>query len=90
MPFKDVVLTARMQDFVIGLTLWGALDPSNFFAPPAVGPWVVAFAYGACVWGYAPVGSKHPVSSAILTAALSSLAQSRSTVPVTSAAAWLR
>ncbi|TDL25876.1 aquaporin-like protein [Rickenella mellea] len=43
-------------DFFLGLVIWGCLDPSNFFAPPAAVPWIIAFAYAAAIWGYAPNG----------------------------------
>jgi hypothetical protein len=33
-----------MQDTVIGLAIWGCIDPTNFLVPPAAGPWVISFA----------------------------------------------
>lgn len=32
-----------LQDFMIGLVIWCSMDPTNFFVPPAVGPWLVSF-----------------------------------------------
>ncbi|KLO17199.1 aquaporin-like protein [Schizopora paradoxa] len=43
-------------DFTIGLVIWATLDPSNFFAPPAMAPWTIGLTYAAAIWGYAPVG----------------------------------
>jgi len=43
-------------DFAIGLVIWSTLDPSNFFAPPAMVPWTIGMTYAAAIWGYAPVG----------------------------------
>jgi hypothetical protein len=37
------VLTAE-QDFFIAMTIWTTLDQTNLHAPPAAGPWLVAFA----------------------------------------------
>ncbi|KAI0745100.1 aquaporin-like protein [Earliella scabrosa] len=51
-----VFLNEFTCDFLIGLVIWSILDPSNFSAPPAAAPWIVAFVYGAMVWGYATVG----------------------------------
>ncbi|CAA7267033.1 unnamed protein product [Cyclocybe aegerita] len=41
---------------MIGLVLWAALDPTTYFLPPAMGPWVVALTYAACIWGFAIPG----------------------------------
>ncbi|KZT20165.1 aquaporin-like protein [Neolentinus lepideus HHB14362 ss-1] len=51
-----VFLNEVMADFVIAITIWSCLDPSNFLAPPAAMPWIIALAYAVCIWGYAPVG----------------------------------
>ncbi|TFK47798.1 aquaporin-like protein [Heliocybe sulcata] len=51
-----VFLNELTVDFVIAMTIFSCLDPSNFFAPPAAVPWIIAFAYAVCIWGYAPVG----------------------------------
>ncbi|EIN03700.1 aquaporin-like protein [Punctularia strigosozonata HHB-11173 SS5] len=42
--------------FLIGLVIFACLDPTNFFAPPAAGPWIIAFAYAIMVWGFSPNG----------------------------------
>lgn len=52
----SVFLNEFVCDFVIGITIWTCLDPTNFLAPPAAIPWIIALAYGVCIWGYAPVG----------------------------------
>lgn len=43
-------------DFVIGLTIWACLDPTNFMVSPVAVPWVVGLVYGMAIWGYSPVG----------------------------------
>jgi len=40
--------------FVLALVIWAILDPSNFFASPTSGIWIVGLAYSAAIWGYAP------------------------------------
>ncbi|THH00138.1 hypothetical protein EW026_g2337 [Hermanssonia centrifuga] len=52
----QVLLNEFVCDFVIGLTIWACLDPTNFLAVPAVAPWIVALVYAMCIWGYVPVG----------------------------------
>ncbi|KAI0780179.1 aquaporin-like protein [Fomes fomentarius] len=51
-----VFLNEFVCDFLIALVIWSVLDPTNFSAPPAAAPWIVAFVYGGMVWGYATVG----------------------------------
>ncbi|KAI0829875.1 aquaporin-like protein [Trametes gibbosa] len=51
-----VFLNEFVCDFVIGLVIWSCLDPTNFSAPPAAAPWIIAFVYAVVVWGYSPVG----------------------------------
>jgi len=41
-------------DFVLGITIWAGLDPSNFFVPPAAAPWVIGAAYAGAIWGFSP------------------------------------
>jgi len=41
-------------DFFLGLAVWACLDPANFLAPPASATWIIAMAYAAAIWGYAP------------------------------------
>lgn len=31
------------QDFVIGLTIWAIIDPTNFMVSPVAGPWIIGF-----------------------------------------------
>jgi len=51
-----VFLNEFVCDFFLGLVIFAALDPTNFFLPPFLGPIVIAGAYSAVIWGYAPVG----------------------------------
>ncbi|KAF8583722.1 aquaporin-like protein [Ramaria rubella] len=53
---RDTFMNEFFVDFFLGLVIWGALDPTNFFVPPAAAPWVIGFAYAAAIWGYAPAG----------------------------------
>ncbi|EMD37593.1 hypothetical protein CERSUDRAFT_83345 [Gelatoporia subvermispora B] len=43
-------------DFVIGLTIWACLDPTNFNISPVAAPWAVGLVYAMAIWGYSPVG----------------------------------
>jgi glycerol uptake facilitator-like aquaporin len=43
-------------DFVLGLAIWGCLDPTNIFAPPAAIPFVVGLTYATVIWGFSPIG----------------------------------
>ncbi|KAI0065761.1 aquaporin-like protein [Artomyces pyxidatus] len=45
-----------MSDFFIGLVIRATMDPTNFMAPPAAGPWIVGFTYAVAVCSYAPLG----------------------------------
>jgi len=47
------LLNEFVTDVFLGLTIWACLDPTNSLIPPAAGPWVISFAYGAAIWGYA-------------------------------------
>lgn len=49
-----VFLNEFVTDFLIGLVIWGALDPTNQMIPPAAAPWLVGMAYAVAVWGYSP------------------------------------
>ncbi|KAJ3509003.1 hypothetical protein NLJ89_g5448 [Agrocybe chaxingu] len=51
-----VFLNEWVNCTMIGLVLWAALDPTTYFLPPAMGPWVVALTYAACIWGFAVPG----------------------------------
>ncbi|KAI0768698.1 aquaporin-like protein [Trametes elegans] len=51
-----IFLNEFVSDFFIGLVIWACLDPTNFSAPPAAGPWIISFSYAVIVWGYSPVG----------------------------------
>lgn len=49
-------LNEFVTDTFLGLAIWAATDISNTLIPPAMGPLVVAFAYGVAVWGFALTG----------------------------------
>ncbi|KAH9940547.1 aquaporin-like protein [Epithele typhae] len=51
-----IFLNEFVCDFLIGLVIFASVDPTNFGATPATGPWIIAFAYATMVWGYATVG----------------------------------
>jgi hypothetical protein len=40
---RELLLT-RKQDFVLALTIFACLDPTNLLVPPATAPWVIALA----------------------------------------------
>jgi len=46
-------LNEFVTDVFLGLAIWAATDVSNVMIPPAMAPFVVAFAYGVAVWGFA-------------------------------------
>jgi len=52
---------AFMNEFVnctvIALIIWSALDPTNYFVPPVMIPFVISFAYGVTIWGFAVPGA---------------------------------
>lgn len=52
----QVFVSEFICDFVIGVVVWACLDPTNFTAPPAAGPWIISFTYAMCIWGFVPVG----------------------------------
>ncbi|KAI0032548.1 aquaporin-like protein [Vararia minispora EC-137] len=51
-----VFVNELVVDFFIAMVIWTTLDPTNFFAPPAAGPWLVGLAYAAAVWAFAGAG----------------------------------
>ncbi|OCH86378.1 aquaporin-like protein [Obba rivulosa] len=51
-----VFVNEFVVDFVIGLTIFACLDPTNFAVSPVAAPWVVGLVYGMVIWGYSPVG----------------------------------
>jgi len=53
---KHVFLNEFVCDFVIGMVVWAALDPTNFFVSPILIPWAIAGAYLIVIIGFAPVG----------------------------------
>ncbi|KAH8822979.1 putative aquaporin 2 [Flagelloscypha sp. PMI_526] len=55
-PLGTVFVNEFVVDFVLGLVIWTILDPTNALVPPAAGPWLVSFAYGAAIWGFASAG----------------------------------
>jgi len=51
-----VFLNEFVTDLVLAMTIWAALDPTNFLAPPAAAPMIIALAYGMAVWGFSVPG----------------------------------
>ncbi|TBU30231.1 aquaporin-like protein [Dichomitus squalens] len=51
-----VVLNEFVCDFIIGICVFGVLDPSNHLASPTTLPWLIGLAYGVVIWGFSPVG----------------------------------
>jgi len=45
-----------ITDFMLGLLIWGCLDPTNVFVPPPAAPWVIAMGYATVVWGFSAPG----------------------------------
>jgi len=49
-----------MNEFVnctiVAIVIWAALDPTNYLIPPAMGPPIIAFGYGAVIWGFGTAG----------------------------------
>jgi len=43
-------------DFILALTIWGCMDPTNFFCPPAAIPFVIGITYATVIWGFSPIG----------------------------------
>ncbi|KAG2367832.1 aquaporin-like protein [Suillus spraguei] len=54
MNLARVFMNEFVTDFLIGLVIWGTLDPTNQMVPPAAAPWLVGMSYGVAVWGYSP------------------------------------
>ncbi|KAF7792423.1 hypothetical protein EIP86_003460 [Pleurotus ostreatoroseus] len=52
----QVFLNEFVCDFIIGLTIWTCMDPTNFMITPSVAPWIVSLSYSMAIWGYATVG----------------------------------
>jgi hypothetical protein len=42
--FRINLPLSPIQDTVLGLAIWGAVDPTNIRVPPAAAPWVISFA----------------------------------------------
>lgn len=53
-PLGLVFLNEFVADFVLGLVIFTCLDPTNFFLPPPVVPWVIAMTYACVIWSYSP------------------------------------
>ncbi|KAJ7612249.1 aquaporin-like protein [Roridomyces roridus] len=51
-----VFVNEFVVDFLLGVVICGCIDPSNVLIPPAFAPIVIALAYAAFIWGYAPIG----------------------------------
>ncbi|KAA1467501.1 aquaporin-like protein [Dentipellis sp. KUC8613] len=51
-----VFINEFVNDFVIGMVVWACVDPTNYFLPPVVVPWVIGLVYSIAIWGFSPVG----------------------------------
>ncbi|KAI0039656.1 aquaporin-like protein [Auriscalpium vulgare] len=51
-----IFINEFVVDFFIGMVIFTCMDPTNFLAPPVMGPWLVGFAYAVAIWSYSPVG----------------------------------
>lgn len=51
-------LNRYIQDFMLGLVIWGSIDPTNVLVPPASVPFVIGMAYAIAIWGFATIGRK--------------------------------
>ncbi|KZS88134.1 aquaporin-like protein [Sistotremastrum niveocremeum HHB9708] len=49
-----ILVNEFIIDVMLAIVIWAIQDPTAFLCPPAMAPWVVAFAYAAAIWGYAP------------------------------------
>ncbi|OJA07799.1 hypothetical protein AZE42_03413 [Rhizopogon vesiculosus] len=56
MNLLRVLLNEFVTDFVIGLVIWGCLDPTNHMIPPSAAPILIGLAFGLAGWSYSPVG----------------------------------
>ncbi|THH27705.1 hypothetical protein EUX98_g6482 [Antrodiella citrinella] len=52
----QVFLNEFVCDFVIGITIWGCFDPTNFMVSPIAAPWLIGMTYAMAIWGYSPIG----------------------------------
>ncbi|KAI0780178.1 aquaporin-like protein [Fomes fomentarius] len=43
-------------DFVLALVIFSCTEPANHLSTPSTMPWLIAFAYGVLIWGFAPIG----------------------------------
>ncbi|KAF8528335.1 aquaporin-like protein [Hysterangium stoloniferum] len=51
---RDAFMNEFFVDFFLALVIWGCMDPTNFFVPPAVGPFIIGLAYATVIWDFAP------------------------------------
>ncbi|KAI0785554.1 aquaporin-like protein [Abortiporus biennis] len=49
-----IFLNEFVCDFVLGVTIFGSLDPTNFHIGPQAGVWLTAFAYAFVIWSFSP------------------------------------
>ncbi|KAJ6552524.1 aquaporin-like protein [Mycena sp. CBHHK59/15] len=43
-------------DWMLGMAIFAALDPTNALIPPAMGPMLIALAYGVAIWSFSANG----------------------------------
>ncbi|PFH52977.1 hypothetical protein AMATHDRAFT_138659 [Amanita thiersii Skay4041] len=51
--YARVFLNEFMNSVFVALVIWASLDPTNALYPPVMGPFVIALAYAAAIWGFA-------------------------------------
>jgi len=43
-------------DYILGITIFACLDPTNMLVPPAFAPFIIAMAYAAAIWSFSANG----------------------------------
>ncbi|KAL0577697.1 hypothetical protein V5O48_004301 [Marasmius crinis-equi] len=49
-------LNEFITDIVMGMVIFGCIDPTSVFVPPVLLPFVIAMAYATAIWGYSVPG----------------------------------
>ncbi|KAJ7616614.1 hypothetical protein FB45DRAFT_1064005 [Roridomyces roridus] len=44
------------KDYILGITIFACLDPTNMLVPPAFAPFIIAMAYAAAIWSFSANG----------------------------------
>ncbi|KAJ7622149.1 aquaporin-like protein [Roridomyces roridus] len=45
-----------VTDFILGITIFACLDPTNTLVPPSLGPMIIAMAYAVAIWSFSANG----------------------------------